>query len=293
MKTIPVALQNHYNSGYTDVASALVFQRKDGQVFAFTSHDRSFTMDCTALGIASTPTFNATQGLRITNIVTTSGFNVDNLDLETLDDETLFRRQDVLAGRWADAYFVIFRYRHDVAAPTVANDVEVLKAGYVGDITSTNTVVKVELRGIEEKLQHGVGIVSSKRCRAKLGSTTGASRCRKDLTAFTHNLTVTSVASKRQFTASAATQAADYFGEGIVRFTSGLNAGIELKVRSFAAGVFTLTLPAIYDIAPADTFVAVAGCRGRLIEDCKNKFNNVLNFQGEPHRPTVDTLTRT
>lgn len=291
MKTIPAALQAHYDSGYTAMAGAIVFRRKDGEVFAFTSHDQPFSMDCTDLGIPGTQTFDATQGLKITSIVTTAGFNVDNLELETLDDGTLFTRQDVLAGRWSDADFVVFRYRHDVAAPTVDNHAEVLKAGYVGDITTTNTVIKVELRGIEEKLQHGVGIVSSKRCRARLGSTTGASKCLKNLTTFTHNHAVTAVASKRQFTASGAAQASDYFGEGYLIWTSGLNEGIECKIRSFAAGVFTFTLPVVYDIQVGDTFTAVAGCRGRLVEDCKNKFNNVLNFQGEPHRPTVDRLT--
>jgi len=37
----------------------------------------------------------------------------------------------------------------------------------------------------------------------------------------------------------------------------------------------------------------VAGCRKRLDEDCRLKFDNVLNFQGEPHRPTVDAITET
>jgi hypothetical protein len=40
-----------------------------------------------------------------------------------------------------------------------------------------------------------------------------------------------------------------------------------------------------------DTYSVHAGCRKRLAEDCLAKFDNVLNFQGEPHRPTVDDLT--
>lgn len=290
-KTIPAALLAHYQTGNTALAAGIIFQRKDGQVFAFTSHDKPVSLDTTALGVIGTHTFNATQGLKISSIVTTGGFNADNLELETLDDGTLFTRPDVLAGRWSDAFFSVFRYRHDVAAPTVANDVEELKAGYVGDISSSNTIIKVELRGLEELLQHPVGIVSSKRCRARLGSTTGSSKCLKDLTSFTFNLTVTAVASKRSFTASAATQAADFFGEGFVTWLTGNNAGIECKVREFSGGVFVFTLPVIYDIQVGDTFTAVAGCRGRLEEDCRIKFNNVLNFQGEPHRPTVDRLT--
>ncbi len=45
------------------------------------------------------------------------------------------------------------------------------------------------------------------------------------------------------------------------------------------------------DIQVGDTFDVIAGCRKRLTEDCKVKFNNVLNFQGEPHLPGIDRLT--
>uniref|UniRef100_UPI00057B0568 phage BR0599 family protein n=1 Tax=Comamonas thiooxydans TaxID=363952 RepID=UPI00057B0568 len=66
------------------------------------------------------------------------------------------------------------------------------------------------------------------------------------------------------------------------------------KVRSHAAGgALTLVLPMVMAVAVGDQFTIVAGCRKRLMEDCKGKFGNVLNFRGEPHRPTTDELTKT
>ena len=56
--------------------------------------------------------------------------------------------------------------------------------------------------------------------------------------------------------------------------------------------LFTLTLPFPFDAAIGDTYSAIAGCRKRLTEDCKTRFANVLNFQGEPHLPGIDLLTK-
>lgn len=289
MKTIPAALQTHYDSGATSLAHGLIVRRRDGAVHGFTSADVPATLDCTAWGLGSAVLLDATQGLESSSIVTTAGLEVDNLNLTTLDDGTLFDREVVLAGVWDTAEFRLFRYRWDVSPVTIADHVESLMRGWFGEFTLRANTVEVELRGLTQKLQQPVGIVSQKTCRARLGD----SRCTKSLTAFTHTGTVTAVADARTFTASALSQAADYFGEGLVTFTSGVHSGTTHKLRSHAAGgVFTLALPLVQDLAVGTTFSAVAGCRKRLMEDCKTKFNNVLNFQGEPHRPTVDDLTK-
>lgn len=294
MKSIPAALQAHYESGSTSLAYGLFIRRTDGELYGFTSHDQPFDMDVvqwlpdTYSSSAYIQTFDAEQGFDASNLVTTAGFNVDNLEITTLDDGTFFDRDDILAGRWRDAEYRIFRYRWDVS-PTIDDDVETIVRGNFGEITLGQSTIKIELRGLTQRLQQPIGIVSQKTCRVRLGSV-GIGQCNKDLTSFTFNLTVTGVTDKRTFTCSGAVQADDYFGEGLVTFNTGDNAGLTLKVRSFASGVFTLSLAATFDIQVGDTLTAVAGCRKRLTEDCKTKFNNVLNFQGEPHRPTTDAL---
>ncbi|WP_039050438.1 baseplate hub protein, partial [Comamonas thiooxydans] len=134
MKQIPAALQAHYDSGGTSVAHAIVIQRKDGQLYGFTSHDLPFVLDVTPWGYGSAAlVFDAKQGLTASNLVSTSGFAVDNLELTTLDDGSLFQRDEVVAGVWRNASFRIFRYRWDVAVPTIASDVEVLTRGWFGE----------------------------------------------------------------------------------------------------------------------------------------------------------------
>ena len=287
MKSIPAALQAHYDSGGSSVAHAIVIERTDGELFGFTSHDLPFVLDVTAWGLASSAlVFDAKQGLTASNIVSTSGFAVDNLELTTLDDGSLFQREEVVAGVWRNARFRIFRYRWDVTAPTIANDVEMLTRGWFGEVTLNAATIKVELRGLKQLLQQSVGEVSTKTCRNRLGN----DRCRVDLAPWTHAGVITAVTDKRSFTAAGLAQDADYFGEGVLSFTTGANAGLSQKVRSHASGgQLTLVLPMVMTVVAGDQFSIVAGCRKRLMEDCKGKFGNVLNFRGEPHRPTTTT----
>lgn len=292
--SIPAALQAHYDSGSTALAFALLLQRPDGETFGFTSCSKPLVLDVTPwdalpwrLAGRTAFEFNAEQGLAISQIVSTAGFEVDNGEITTLDDGTFFDRNDILSGRWDGALWRIFRYRWDLDTPTIANDVETLHQGKVGEFKLGETTIKMELRSLKQGLQQPVGIVSQPTCRARFGSQ-GLGQCNVDPTPFTHDLEVTAVTDKRIFTASGAAQPEDYFGGGVLTWSTGLNAGISAQVSTFDAGVFTFVLPMVFDVAPGDTFTAVAGCRKRRDEDCLDKYNNVVNFQGEPDRPTRD-----
>lgn len=275
MRTIPIALATHMAQGSTTLAYLLKVTRVDGQVFAFTSS----ASDILADGVH----YRAGPGLDVSGLVTTAGLAVDNLELTTLDDGTTFTRADVLTGKWRNAAFTIARC--NARAP--GDGVDVVMAGTIGNVALREGHVVAELRGLQQILQQPIGSVSSKTCRARLGD----ALCTVNLASWTHSASVTAVASNQVFTASGLAQAADYFGEGILTWTSGPSAGLSYKVKTHATvGVLTLMLPPLLTVAVGHAFTIVAGCRKRL-EDCRDKFNNVLNMQAEPHLPGVDALS--
>ncbi len=81
-----------------------------------------------------------------------------------------------------------------------------------------------------------------------------------------------------------------HFDYGLITFTSGLNNGLKMEVQAYAPGTITLRLPMPYQALAGDTYSLVAGCGKRFIEDCKTRFNNVVNFRGEPHLPGLDKV---
>ena len=74
---------------------------------------------------------------------------------------------------------------------------------------------------------------------------------------------------------------------------SGANTGISVEVSSWnnATNVMRLALPMARAIQVGDTYNAVAGCDGRLAT-CRDKFDNVVNFRGEPYQPGLDKMMR-
>lgn len=295
--TVPAALQAHYESGITCMAAALLIQRADGQLYGITSCSRPLTLDITpwdelpwVLTGQTAFVFSSTQGLDLKQLQFTSGFEVGNSEIVTLNDGSLFDPQDMKAGRWRNALWRVFYYRWDVETPTIANDVEVISGGWLGEAVMGTNTLRIELRDWRQKLQQPVGEVSTPTCRLRVFSQ-GLGQCNVDPAPWTHNLTVTAAASKRQFTASAATQDDDYFGFGTITWLTGPSAGLSYQVKAFEGGVFVLTQPTIFPISNGDTFTAQAGCRGRRDEDCFTKFNNVANMRAEPDRPLVDQLS--
>ena len=277
MKSLPGALATHVALGTTTLAYGLRITRADAAVYAFTSAAENVTL--------SSVVYQSAPGLDISSIAITAGAAVDNLELTTLDDASVFTRADVLGGLWRNAAFVILRY--NTASPT--DGVETLMAGTLGEIHYMRNSLTVELRGLQQYLQQPLGSLSSKTCRARLGDTL----CTEALGPWTHTATVTTATSNQVFTASSLVQAADYFGEGVLTWTGGLNVGLSQKVKTHdTGGVLTLSLAMFQTVQVGDTFSVIAGCRKRMAEDCIAKFDNVLNFQGEPHLPGIDAVTK-
>ena len=276
MKTLPSALAAHIASRDTTLATALRITRTDGQVFGFTTHD----LDDTVAGVI----YLADPGLDVSDIVLSADAAVGNLQLTTLHDGTTFTLADVLGGVWRNAAFLIFRYNW----ANLSNGIDILLAGTVGEFELKRNTVVAELRDFRQYLQQSVGDASSKTCRARLGD----EHCTMNITAFTRTGALTGVISNLVFSDYARPESVGWFDEGEITFTSGPNAGRAVKIKSFAGGVFTLALPVFAPLAIGNSYSAVAGCRKRLAEDCRDKFNNVLNFVGEPHRMGVNSLTK-
>lgn len=289
--SIDADLLDHYQTGATTAAWGILLVRADGTEYGWTSSDRD------AVGHASWPAalvdvvFRSAPGLDVQAFATSASLAVDNTELTVLADESVITRADIIAGRWDNAAYTLFRYNW----ADLSDGVEVRSVGSLGELQPRAGSYVAELRGLQQYLQQPVGSVSTKTCRYRLGSTSKpAGLCMVDTSdvAWTKTGTLSNVTSKQVVRDSTRAEAADFFGEGIFTFDDGLNAGLSQKVKIHAAdGTFTFSLPMIFMPEVGDAYTVVAGCRKRLEEDCRDKFDNVINFGGEPHRPVIDELT--
>lgn len=114
--------------------------------------------------------------------------------------------------------------------------------------------------------------------------------------AYRHFFTVTSVADHGRFEIEVDDSRADadyWFSAGAVTWTSGLNSGRSMEIREWTGGdaqeaVLFLKMPS--EVQVGDTGTIYPGCQKRLLADCRDKFNNVINFRGEPYIPGEDEV---
>lgn len=89
----------------------------------------------------------------------------------------------------------------------------------------------------------------------------------------------------------------DWFTYGAVKWETGDNAGIAMEVRSFEGDsesspvtqTIELLVDTPFDISVGDKLSISPGC-DKLLATCRDKFDNVLNFMGEPYVPGNDVL---
>lgn len=276
MKPLTAALSSHLAGEVTTLTTCWSITRKDAVVLRFTELDRDLVVDGN--------TYQASDSMSPTAVTSQAGLAVDNLEFEGMLTAAAITPSDILSGHYDHAEITIFLVNY--ADPTMGT--LHLKTGWLGEVTLQGGQFTAELRGLSSCLQQTIGEVYTKTCRAKLGD----ARCGVNLASYRFTGTVTAVEAAHAFTDSSKTQADGYFADGLVAFTSGANSGQSMEVREFKQGRFGLFLPLPNAIGVGDNFTLIAGC-DRTVETCVSKFNNVLNFRGEPHVPGTDKILET
>ena len=78
---------------------------------------------------------------------------------------------------------------------------------------------------------------------------------------------------------------------GKLTWTSGLNNGASIEVKSVGSSTLGLTLPMANDISIGDTFNISSGCDKNFNSATGCSFyNNRINFRGYPHIPGMDKI---
>lgn len=276
MKHISAGMGAHLAQEVTTLATCWKLTRSDGVVMGFTDHDAPLSVD----GLQ----YAAESGFTPTAVAATASLSVDNLDVEGMLDAQAITEADIMAGRYDFAEIEVFQ----VNAREPQTGRIFLRRGWLGEISLQNGRFVAEVRGLTQKLSQPIGQLYAPACRAELGD----NRCNVAIAGFTHSGTIETVDSRSLFADSSRSEEKGYFAAGKITFTSGENAGIAMEIKAFADGVFTLALPMPYPVAAGDSYSVQAGC-DKNFATCAQRFDNAVNFRGEPHVPGMDRMLET
>ncbi len=274
MKSASSQLAAHISGVTTTLATCWKVTRRDGAVFGFTDFDKDLTVDSLL--------YQARSGYTRSAIHTIANLAVDNLDIESAIDSETLSAADLRAGVWDGATVEIFL----VNWANLANGKIILKRGTIGEVELKDTVFRAEMRGLSQALSQQIVELYTPDCRADLGD----ARCKVNLSALTVTGAITAVTDRRGFTDTSRTEPVNYWNGGLLTWTSGSNLGRKMEVKSFTSGgIFTLFLPMPSEVTVGDTYSLRPGC-DKKFSTCKDRYNNVKNFRGEPNVPGNDQV---
>lgn len=278
MRQIPENLAAHLEGEATTTCHAWRLTRSDGTAMGFTEHDRDLVFDGTI--------FAAMTGFADGSEVETGlGLGAETADVIGAFSAVVISRADLAAGRYDGALVETFLVNWQSPEDHVLRSTREL-----GEVRSGPDAFHAELRSLAARLDRPGGRVYSRSCDAELGD----GRCSVDLDtpAFTATGIVSDVLSDHVFRVSGLDGYDDgWFRQGKISFSSGALEGVSSTVAEHdgASGGARITLwsPPSARPKPGDTFTIAAGCDKRR-ETCRDRFANILNFQGFSFMPGSD-----
>ena len=276
MKILTTEMSAHLSQEVTSLATCWKLSRKDGTVQGFTDHDDDISLS----GVL----YLSSSGFTPSAISSSSQLNVDNLDVEGVLDSNIISKDDLLSGLYDHAEIQIFQVNYN--APDAGTII--LRTGWIGEVSVSQDRFIAEVRGLSQRLSQNIGEIFSPTCRANFAD----SLCGLDENNYKSTGSITSVISNSEFLDSTRSENAGIFTHGVVKFTSGNNIGQFFEVKTSNISEIKLMLPATNDIMVGDNYEIIEGCDKRF-ETCVNRFDNAINFRGEPHVPGIDRLLET
>lgn len=239
------------------------------------------------LVMAGGQVYASTSGYEFSGYSAADGFAPASMDLEGIAGAAGVSRAMVASGYFDGAR--VYGFATSWTSPV--EDQEEVTTGIFGATTLRDDRYQIDGLSLVDVLGQTVGETFGAQCpKVFLSQTYGG--CKAPAAANTVTGTLTAVTSASRFRDAARGEAADIFGAGSIKFTSGPNAGykaLEVKIH-LADGTIEVFEDFPFLPAVGNTYTMTRGCRKRL-GDCQARwngtatFNNVANFGGFPYIP--------
>ena len=286
MRNIPIALQAHLDQSGTTLTDLIKLNLLDGRVLGLTRHNKDITFDDGGGIVVYKASMNSAS------LKTNANLEVDNTETLMLTDiGGVLTASEIRNGVLDDASFWQYRINWNDLSQGYA----LINFGTTGIAKTRDQLAGViELRGISQKLKQTFVDQYSITCRTVFGSQEGFHRfpCNFNAdTLFTDGLvdTVDAAEPDRLFTATFLPVSGPNgnleFVPGLIQFLTGANSQLWIETETVSGVTIELQFAVPHAIQVGDTFRMRPDCAKRWKEDCIDRFDNHLNFRGEPLIP--------
>lgn len=279
MRVIPESLQIPLNEGATTLARCWRIERSDGLILGFTDHDAKLTFD----GLI----FQPETGFTASSVEASTGMAAGTHEVSGILRSDQISETDLSRGLYDGANVLMYLVDWTNTASRV-----LLSRGQIGTIKRNGSTFDAEVVGLSDRLNQPFGRAYVHSCECRLGD----QKCGISLqsSAYRRTGTVETVQDLHQFRVTGLQGYANgWFAGGALTWVTGANAGTQAHVKTHIRSGSTVLIetwlaPEMF-IQSGDTLTITAGC-DKTVDDCRGKFNNLLNFRGFPHMPGDDAV---
>jgi uncharacterized phage protein (TIGR02218 family) len=259
----------HENTVTTLVNCCLITLKNNSQI-AFTDYQQDLEIN--------NQLYHANGVFNISAINTFNFLQPDNLNMKNFIDHQLITFEDVNLGLYENAIIKIFQVDY-----TKPSKIFLMKyEGLIGEIKIENNQISAEVNGLEIKIDKNIVDIYSPNCRANLGD----KKCKVDLTKFSSNCNITEIIDGRTILFNAKQKFVDgFFDYGFLL----IDKQVKVEIIKHYQQSLILRFPLNIKLDLTKSYVIIAGCN-KEFSCCYNKFNNALNFRGEPHLPGIEKI---
>ncbi len=265
MRVLPEAMREALDRGVSHFCYCWQITRHDGVVLGLTDHDRAVTF--------SNITFLANAGIKLSALDARLGLARQGQEVSGVLGSPHLSSADLQAGLYDEARFRLWLV--DWQTP----DSRVLMLhGRFGPVSHADGRFRVALHGVGQDLDLLQGRVYQTRCDAVLGD----ARCRADIAnaSFRWRGRI-EVMQSDSFYVSQLTQAENWFADGLAQFEKDYTLPIKFDKQRSQGRLIQCWQALPKQIAVGQKVTLTAGCDKNL-QTCRDKFSNIVNFQGFP-----------
>ena len=246
--------------------------RRDGVTLGFTTHDRDLWFG----GVLH----RAAPGMLPSAIRRTTSLADDQAEVEGALGHDTIRAEDIAAGRFDAA-----RIESGVVDWHTLEHAS-LYSGAIDTVTQDAAGFSAQLKSVKADLDYDPIPLTSPTCRARFCGP----GCGLSAQSFTQRIAIAAVDYAGNRVTVPLASPADYL-RGELRFLDGPQAGACFSIIAVAGADLELDQSLVAGIEPGTIALVRQGC-DRTIATCAGRFDNAINFQGEPHLPGNDLLTQ-
>ncbi|MDR3079109.1 MAG: DUF2163 domain-containing protein [Rickettsiales bacterium] len=271
MKIIGSDLAKSLGEPTSDLVKCFKITLKTGESLGFTESPEDLEVDgltyksCCGFGEESQSSFSDMTGSDARVVAILDGVAMDP--------------GEIVSGRFDGAsidIFLVHRKHLEYGKVTIIG-------GFIDSLGLAGGKVYFNVVGVLSVLEKTLGNIYSPLCRARFCDP----KCSLGAQSYSFSGTIAALASETEFRTDSgpvATKPDDYFRYGLVKFLDGPSARVSIEVRQSRGGSIVTSVSLPRGLEVGNQFSIIAGC-DKKFSSCIEKFQNAINFRGEPNLP--------